>query len=159
MQSKPEAYEMLKTLLTSQRLAVVATVMQGRPYTSLVAFAASEDLRRIVFCTARATTKYRNLSEEPNVSVLIDSRTHSVEDFATGAAVTAIGKASELPESIVGPAIERFLRKHPHLEVFVRSPSTALCSVEVEKYYLVTRFQHVVEMDVTRWSSSSPSQT
>jgi len=159
MQSKPEAYETLKTLLTAQRLAVVATQMQGRPYTSLVAFAASEDLRRIAFCTTRATTKYRNLSEEPNVSVLIDSRTHSVEDFATGAAVTAIGKASELPESIVGPAIERFLRKHPHLEVFVRSPSTALCSVEVEKYYLVTRFQHVVEMDVTRWSSSSPSQT
>jgi len=159
MQSKPEAYEMLKTLLTSQRLAVVATVMQGRPYTSLVAFAASEDLRRIVFCTARATTKYRNLAEDPNVSVLIDSRSHSVQDFATGAAVTAIGKAAELLESVAGPAAERFLRKHSHLDAFVRSPSTALCSVEVETYYLVTRFQHVVEMDVTQWSSSNPSRT
>ena len=159
MQSKPEAYEMLKTLLTAQRLAVVATVMRGRPYTSLVAFAASDDLRQIVFCTTRATTKYRNLSEEPNVSVLIDSRTHSVEDFATGAAVTAIGEAAEFPESVAGPAVERFVRKHSHLEAFVRSPSTALCSVEVETYYLVTRFQHVVEMDVTQWSSSNPSRT
>jgi nitroimidazol reductase NimA-like FMN-containing flavoprotein (pyridoxamine 5'-phosphate oxidase superfamily) len=159
MQSKPEAYEILNTLLTTQRLAVVATVMRGRPYTSLVAFAASEDLRRVVFCTTRATTKYRNLSEEPNVSVLIDSRTHSVEDFATGAAVTAIGKAAELPASVAGPTVERFLRKHSHLEAFVRSPSTALCSVEVEKYYLVTRFQHVVEMDVTQWSSSNHSRT
>jgi heme iron utilization protein len=159
MQSKAEAYAMLKTLLTTQRLAVVATVMRGRPYTSLVAFAASEDLRRIVFCTTRATTKYRNLSENPNVSVLIDSRTHSVEDFATGAAVTAIGTAAELPKSAGGATVERFLRKHPHLEAFVGAPSTALCSVDVEQYYLVTRFQHVVVMDVTQWSSSNPSRT
>lgn len=159
MQSKSEAYEILKTLLTTQQLAVVATQMQGRPYTSLVAFAASEDLRRIAFVTTRATTKYRNLSESPNVSVLIDSRTHSVEDFATGAAVTAIGRASELPDNVAGPTVERFLRKHPHLDAFARAPSTAVCSVEVETYFLVTRFQHVVEMDVTQWSFSSPSQT
>lgn len=157
MQSKPEAYEILKNLLTTQRLAVLATQMQGCPYTSLLAFVVSEDLRRIAFVTTRATTKYRNLSEEPNVSVLIDSRTHSVEDFATGAAVTAVGKAAELPEKVAGPTVMRFLGKHPHLEAFVMSPSTAVCSVEVSTYYLVTRFQHVVKMDVTQWSSSSPS--
>lgn len=156
MQSKPEAYEILKNLLGSERLAVLATQMQGRPYTSLVAFVASEDLRRIVFVTPRATTKYRNLSREPGVSVLIDSRTHSTEDFATAAAVTALGEGAELAEEVAGPTIERFLLKHPHLEVFVRSPSTAICSVAVEKYYLVTRFQHVVEMDPRQWSSSSP---
>lgn len=159
MQSNPEAYEILKSLLNDQRLAVVATQMQRRPYTSLVAFVPSEDLRRIAFATTRATTKYRNLSEEPNVSVLIDSRTHSVEDFTTGVAATALGKAAELPAGAAGPTVERFLRKHPHLESFVMSPSTAMCAVEVEKYYLVTRFQHVVEMDVTQWSSSSLSQT
>jgi len=159
MKSKPEAYETLKTLLTTQQLAVVATQMRRWPYTSLVAFVATEDLRRIIFVTTRATTKYRNLSEKPGVSVLIDSRTHSVEDFATGAAVTAIGNAAEIPKDAAGPTVERFLRKHPHLEVFVKSPSTAVCSVEVETYYLVTRFQHVVEMDVTQWSSSNPSLT
>jgi putative heme iron utilization protein len=156
MQSKPEAFEVLKHLLHTQRLAVLATQMQGRPYTSLVAFAASDDLRRIAFVTSRATTKYRNLSADPNVSMLIDSRTHSVEDFATGTAATAIGKAAELPGNAAGPTVERFLARHPHLEAFVMSPSTALCSVEVETYYLVTRFQHVVEMDATQWSSSIP---
>lgn len=154
MQSKQRDFEMLKTLLLSQRLAVVATQMQGCPYTSLVAFVASEDLHRIAFVTSRATTKYRNLSGNPNVSVLIDSRSHSYEDFATGAAVTAIGKAAEVTKDSVGPTIERFLQKHPHLEAFVHSPSSAVCSVEVEKFFLVTRFQHVVEMDVSQWSSS-----
>ncbi len=158
MQSKTEAYEVLKALLTTQRLAVVATQMRRRPYTSLVAFVATDDLRRIAFYTSRATTKYRNLSAEPHVSLLIDSRTHSVEDFATGSAVTAIGRAAEVSGAAAGSLDALFLRHHPHLEAFVRSPSTALCLVEVETYYLVTRFQHVVEMDVSRWSSSNPSQ-
>lgn len=158
MQSNSEAHKILRTLLTTQRLAVVATEMQGSPYTSLVAFVASEDLRRIVFFTTRATQKYRNLSTNPAVSVLIDSRTDTVEDFATGSAVTVIGNAAKIPRNAAGPIIERFLQKHPHLETFVKSPSTAVCSVEVNTYYLVTHFQHVIEMDVTQWSSSNPSQ-
>lgn len=156
MQSGQTAFEMLKALLETQHLAVVATQMQGRPYTSLVAFLASDDLRRIAFVTSRATTKYRNLSKEPSVSVLIDSRTHSVEDFSTGVAVTAVGAATEITDHHAEPIVERFLRKHPHLEAFVRSPSTAVCLVDVERYYLVTRFQHVEEMDVTQWSPLSP---
>ena len=155
MQTEKTAFEVLKALLETQHLAVVATQMPGHPYTSLVAFAASDDLRSLGFVTSRATTKYRNLSREPGVSMLIDSRTHSVEDFSAGAAVTAVGTASELADKQAEPIVERFLRKHPHLEAFVRSPSTAVCMLDVEKYYLVTRFQHVEEMDVTQWSSLS----
>lgn len=156
MQSEPSGFDLLKTLLGTQHLAVVATQMQGRPYASLVAFSASDDLRTLAFVTSRATTKYRNLCGDPRVSLLIDSRTHSVEDFSTGAAVTALGTATEIPDNLAGPTIERFLSRHPHLEAFVRSPSTAVCLVDVEKYYVATRFQHVEEMDVNQWSSSNP---
>ena len=96
MQSSPAAVDTLRTLLRKQPLAVLATQRGGHPYSSLVAFAASADLRRVVFVTSRATTKYRNLSEEPYVSLLIDSRTHSVEDFTIGAAVTVLGRAAEI---------------------------------------------------------------
>ena len=156
MQSSPVAVDTLRTLLRTQPLAVLATQRGGHPYSSLVAFAASEDLRRVVFVTSRATTKYGNLSEEPYVSLLIDSRTHSVEDFTTGAAVTVLGRAAEIGDKQRSELLEGFLRKHPHLEAFARSPSTALCGVEVETYILVTRFQHVVEMKVSEWSSSNP---
>ncbi len=156
MQTQPVAVDMLRKLLTSQPLAVLATQRGGHPYTSLVAFAASEDLRRIVFVTSRATTKYRNLFEAPHVSLLIDSRTHSVEDFTAGAAVTVLGRAAEIFDKQGSTLLEGFLRKHPHLETFARAPSTALCGVEVDRYVLVTRFQHVVEMRVSEWSSSNP---
>ncbi len=153
MQIEQTAFDRLRELLLHQQLAVVATQMQEEPYTSLVAFSASDDLREIVFVTSRATSKYRNLSANPNVSVLIDSRTHSVEDYSTGTAVTAVGKAAEVLENEVDAAAMRFIGKHPHLEGFVKAPTTAVCRIQVEKYYLVTRFQHVVELDVTQWSS------
>jgi nitroimidazol reductase NimA-like FMN-containing flavoprotein (pyridoxamine 5'-phosphate oxidase superfamily) len=156
MPSSPDACDTLKTLLRTQPLAALATQRGGHPYSSLVAFAASEDLRRVMFVTSRATTKYGNLSAEPYVSLLIDSRTHSVEDFTTGAAVTVLGRAAEIGNEQKSELLEIFLRKHPHLDAFARSPSTALCGVDVETYILVTRFQHVVEMKVSEWSSSNP---
>jgi len=151
MKSSPVAIDALRTLLRTQPLAVVATQQGGHPYTSLVAFAASEDLRRIVFVTSRTTTKYRNLSAEPYVSLLIDSRTHSVEDFSAGSAVTVQGRCAEIGDKLGSALLESFLRKHPHLESFARAPSTALCGVEVETYVFVTQFQHVVEMRVSAW--------
>ncbi len=154
MESSAVAVDTLRTLLKTQPLAVVATRQGGQPYTSLVAFAASEDLRRLCFVTSRATTKFRNLSEAPCVSLLIDSRTHSVEDFTAGAAVTVLGRAAEIGDRQGSELLEGFLLKHPHLEAFARAPSTALCGVEVDRYILVTRFQHVVEMRVSEWSSS-----
>ena len=155
MQSSPIAVDTLRTLLTTQPLAVLATLQNGHPYASLVAFVASDDLRRIAFVTPRATTKFRNLFDAPQVSLLIESRTHSVEDFTAGAAVTALCRAAEIGDKLGAELLASFLRKHPHLESFARSPSTALCGVEVETYFLVTRFQHVVEMRISEWSSSN----
>jgi len=150
------ALDTLKTLLKVQPLAVLATQRSGHSYTSLMAFAATEDMRRIVFVTSRATTKYGNLTAEPYVSLLIDSRTHSVEDFTYGAAVTVLGRATEIADKQGSELLEAFLLKHPHLEAFAQSPSTALYVVAVESYVLVTRFQHVVEIKVSEWLSSSP---
>jgi len=155
MPSSTVAIDTLRTLLTTQRLAVVATQQNGQPYTSLVAFVASEDLRRIAFVTHRATTKFRNLTETPEVSLLIDSRPHTGEDFAAGAAVTVLGRAAELGDQQKAELLAAFLRKHPHLESFAQLPSTALCGVEVETYVLVTHFQQVVEMKVSEWPSSN----
>ena len=149
-------FALLKKLLTTQHLAVLATAQGGHPYTSLVAFVASEDMRHLAFVTGRATTKYRNMIETPDVSLLIDSRTHSVEDFTAGAAVTVLGRVTETVDKESSVLLAAFLRKHPQLESFVQAPTTALCDMDVHRYVLVTRFQHVVDMKVGEWLSSNP---
>ena len=141
--------DIIGSLLASQSLAVLATQDHGQPYTSLMAFAATQDLKHLIFATTRATRKYTNLLADPRVSILVDSRANKPEDFSQAAAVTALGKAWELQGRERQDYLKIFLAKHPYLEEFASSPTCALLRVTVEKYILVTRFQEVREVYLT----------
>jgi nitroimidazol reductase NimA-like FMN-containing flavoprotein (pyridoxamine 5'-phosphate oxidase superfamily) len=141
-----EMEKIIQELLNSQRLAVLSTQMSGRPYSNLVAFAATEDLQDILIATTRATRKYANMTAEPRVSLLIDNRSNEETDFGETSAVTVLGIAEE----VLGPERERYLqiylKKHPYLMEFVSAPTCALIKVKVERFIMVTRFQEVREI-------------
>ena len=134
----------LKALFSSQGLAVISTHEHGQPYCNLVAFASSEDLLHLVFATTRSTRKYANIDEDPRISLLIDNRSNRVSDFHEAMAVTAIGLSEEVLSPEKDNLLKVYLSKHPHLEDFVMSPTCALMQVEVKRYYVVSRFQHVL---------------
>jgi nitroimidazol reductase NimA-like FMN-containing flavoprotein (pyridoxamine 5'-phosphate oxidase superfamily) len=141
-----EMREIVQSLLHSQRLAVLSTLMSGRPYSNLIAFAVTDDLRDIFFATTRATRKFANLTVEPQVSLLMDNRSNQETDFGEASAVTVLGSAEE----VLGPErdkyLQLYLKKHPYLEDFITAPTCALIRVKVEKYIMVTQFQEVREI-------------
>jgi nitroimidazol reductase NimA-like FMN-containing flavoprotein (pyridoxamine 5'-phosphate oxidase superfamily) len=144
-----EIKSILEKLFQDQRLAVLATHEgDGQPYASLMAFAASADLKQILLVTSRSTRKYANLTAQPRVSLLIDSRSQRSADIHEAVAVTVLGRAEE----VAGPERDRllahYLAKNPHLEGFATSPTCALLRVKVKSYYVVSRFQDVVELHV-----------
>lgn len=149
-EEEQKAWQRVRDLLDSQRLAAVATDRTGHPYCSLVAFAVVDDLKRILFATPRATRKFRNLQSNPKVALLIDNRKNRETDLHESAAVTAIGTAREIEEKGNEYFFEAYIRKHPALEGFVRSPTCAFICVEIDRYYYVSRFQHVVELRTNR---------
>ncbi len=136
--------EQLHHLFFSQLLAVLSTQEEGQPYCSLVAFAATDDIRSLVFATNRATRKYANLVHEPRISLLIDNRSNDVSDFHNAVAVTATGRAIEIPEGEKVSFLKLYLNKHPNLKDFVMSPGCAMIRIQVERYYIVNRFQNVM---------------
>lgn len=136
----------LKQLLQSQPLAVLATQQGGQPYASLVAFSSSKDLKRLYFATSRSTRKYAGLSTDPRVALLVDNRSNKPSDFRLAMAATATGKAAEVVPSERQMAADLHLAKHPHLKDFVNSPTCALCEIRVRTFFVVTRFQSVVEI-------------
>jgi len=93
MKKEFDTMQQLKTLLARQRLAVLATHWSGQPYSSLVSFAATADLKDILFATTRATRKYPNLSADARVALLIDNRSNKESDIQKAVAVTATGNA------------------------------------------------------------------
>jgi nitroimidazol reductase NimA-like FMN-containing flavoprotein (pyridoxamine 5'-phosphate oxidase superfamily) len=136
------------SVLRSQKLAVLATNRIDRPYTSLVAFAATADLKNLLFASDRATRKYANVMANPHVALLVDTRTNRAADFNSVVAVTAIGRAAEVGGPMRARFLKVYLAGHPSLEKFAKSPTCALMRVRVKHYYVVSRFQNVVELRV-----------
>ena len=83
-----EAYrqETLREMMEEQLLGVLGTHRDGEPYTSLVGFAATDDLKQLLFATGRATRKHANLVDDARASMLIDTRTNRPADFTEAAA-------------------------------------------------------------------------
>lgn len=135
-------------MLRQQPFGVLGTSREGHAYTSLVAFAATEDLGRIYFATTRATRKYHNLSQDNQVALLVDNRSDYGMSLYESAAVTAYGTACEVSLGNDQSASNSYLAKHPHLRTFLSSPSTALFCIKVENYQLVQRFQNVTEFRI-----------
>jgi putative heme iron utilization protein len=140
--------EVLRELMESQLLGVLGTHHDGEPYTSLVGFAATTDLKHLLFATGRSTRKRANLTADARASMLMDSRTNRPADFTEAAAATAVGVVEEVSEAELAEFDRIFLTKHPHLESFVHSPSCVRLRLRVSVYMVVTHFQHVMELHV-----------
>lgn len=149
----------LRELFHAQSLAVVATLKKEQPFTNLVAFVATDDLRHLVFATSRATRKYENLKKNPRVSMTIDNRQNMASDFSDATAVMAVGVAEEVTGSERRSLEERYLKKHPYLQSFISAPSCALIKVQVIKYDIVQRFQNVVELECSHGCGSVSSRS
>jgi nitroimidazol reductase NimA-like FMN-containing flavoprotein (pyridoxamine 5'-phosphate oxidase superfamily) len=148
LKEKEQIREILLELFSSQKLAVLGTHQSGQPYGSLVAFAATADLKNLVFATTRATRKFANLQADSRVSMVLDNRSNRVVDFRKAVTATALGRAGEVRGEERKKLARLYLAKHPHLREFVASPTCALVKIRVEVYYLVWRFQNVFEWRV-----------
>lgn len=138
-----QTIETIKALFDAQPFAVLATHDGVQPYVSLMAFAATDDLKRLLFATERNTRKYANLVSNPRAAALIDNRSNQVSDTREAIAITALG---ETRESDKERHLSIFLKKHPHLEAFVELPSCAFVEMQVVNYFVVEGLQGVKEL-------------
>jgi nitroimidazol reductase NimA-like FMN-containing flavoprotein (pyridoxamine 5'-phosphate oxidase superfamily) len=132
----------LRSLLTSQKLAVLASYGDSQPYCSLMAFAVSEDLKYLLVATKRGTRKYRNIQEHPRVSLLIDNRRNQAEDFQQAVAVTVLATAAEIEPEAREQALSVYLFKHPYMRSFCQDPDCALLKLTVARYLVVSSFRN-----------------
>ena len=141
----------LRELEKGQLHAVLATAAEGRPYTSLVAYALAPGGMGVLFSTGKRTRKYRNILANAAVSILIDTRANTGRDYLTAESLTIEGSARPLRRGRSRDEMGKvFLSKHPVLEAFVADRETALVLVEAEQIVHVGRFQEVTVWKVGR---------
>jgi len=141
----------LKVFNSREPFAVLATNEGGKPYTSLISFAFTPDLREVIFATPKNTRKFRNIIDAKGVALLIDNRSNKKKGFMETEAITVTGTARTLRRGrawIEYAGI--FLKKHPELEEFINAQTTALIVIDITSCVHVGQFQTVTVMDRNR---------
>ena len=142
MKPQTEIRDFIRQVLSANRFAVLATVSEGKPHSSFVAYTASGDSLQLIFATYRHTHKYANLKQNNQVSILIENS----KDRSTEITVlTATGKACEVDAADGEALLQTHLRQHPELNDFLLSSECAVFRVDVEAYQLV------LGIDDIRW--------
>jgi len=131
----------VEALLRTEKFGVLATSGEEGPYTSLLSFVVSDDLRSIIFATSSMTGKFRNLMSSPSVSFLVDNRGARGGEIMEIETLSAIGEAYVLTDKQSSFLKGRLLQKFPDLGSFLADPETAIVEVKVKKYIMVSRFQ------------------
>lgn len=150
METHEDIRKQLKELFHRRQLAVLSTQQDGQPYASLIAFTVEDNLRHLYFVTPRTTRKFQNLSASPKVALLINDSENRETDFHRAIAVTIVGWAEEIAGTEREKSLATYLTRHPHLEDFAAAPTSALIRVTIRSFYMVRRFQQVMELHINQ---------
>jgi nitroimidazol reductase NimA-like FMN-containing flavoprotein (pyridoxamine 5'-phosphate oxidase superfamily) len=134
-----EMLEKMKSLVRSHDTCVLATVSEGRPHCSLMAYAPNDACGEIYMVTHRTTSKYKNLINNPHVSLLIDTREeHPGEKRPEARALTVTGEFRRIQDKKKRLSVEaRLTAAHPFLKDFVRLGEAEIFSVKVVSFLLL----------------------
>ena len=129
----------MKALAKQKDICVLATVSEGKPHCSLMAYATDDDCREIYMVTQKGTKKYKNLIENPSVSLLIDTREEQAASRPLQAkALTIAGLFQEIDnEGKKRLARTRLLERHPHLAGFIDQADTELLCIKATSFQLL----------------------
>jgi nitroimidazol reductase NimA-like FMN-containing flavoprotein (pyridoxamine 5'-phosphate oxidase superfamily) len=128
--------DQMKDFAREKNVCVLATITGNKPYCSLMAYATDAECTEIYLATHRATKKFRNLTENAAVSLLIDSREKTPRSQAQ--ALTVEGICTQVdPPAERADIRARLLETHPHLKDFLAHPECVLLRVEIRSFLLL----------------------
>jgi nitroimidazol reductase NimA-like FMN-containing flavoprotein (pyridoxamine 5'-phosphate oxidase superfamily) len=88
--------------------------------------------------TRRGTRKYRNLCQNPAISLLIDTRASRSDRSRTEAALTVAGVFEEIEDRERLRRIRaRFLAHHPGMDDFMRHPEAVMICIKTSSFLLL----------------------
>jgi nitroimidazol reductase NimA-like FMN-containing flavoprotein (pyridoxamine 5'-phosphate oxidase superfamily) len=129
----------MKALVLSKDSCVLATSAGDKPHCSLMVYVADDQCREIFMVTHRKGTKYANLKQNPNVSLLIDTREeHQGENRPKALALTVNGTFTEIEDPRQITAVgEQLMNRHPHMADFMSDDQVAVFAVKVGSFLLL----------------------
>ena len=131
--------EKARELIRKQGTCVLATAAENCPHCSLMAYACNEMCSELYMLTGRKTLKYKNLMENPEVSILIDTRASTVhKDHEQTTALTLSGKFEPVPSSPEETIMRQTIKtRHPDLGDLLNDSDTEVVRIKIESFLLL----------------------
>ena len=128
--------EEMKALAREKNSCVLATIVDSKPYCSLMAYVTNNACTEIYMVTHRQTQKFKNLAANPAVSLMIDNRDTSPRTAARALTVEGVF------QRITDPARQKEVRRnllsaHPHLSEFMGNPDAEVFQINIKSFLLL----------------------
>ena len=128
--------EQMRALAKERNMCVLATIDNAKPYCSLMAYAADETCNEIYMVTHRKTQKYKNLLENPAVSLLIDTREKTPRSQTQALTIEGTFYKIQNPKKKI-EIRNTLLKEHPHLEGFMDHPDAEFLCIKIKAFLLL----------------------
>lgn len=132
--------EEMKSLVEQKKTCVLATASDNNPHCSLMAYVTDDNCGEIYMITGRNTKKFRNLSENPSVSLLIDTREEDYGSESPGGvrAITVSGVFTPLHDENKESLIRaKMTSRHPNIKDLIEQPDSEILCIKIISFLLL----------------------
>ena len=127
--------DLCKAMVADNNFCVLSTCKDNLTNSSLMLYLSNEEQDKLYMVTLKGSLKYTNICENPEVSLLIDTREQILEEQGSVKALTVYGRASILEDPVFHEDIlKKLTKKHPTLKALSRLEEASVLEVQVEKF-------------------------
>ena len=128
--------EKMKNFVKKKNICVLSTISGNKPYCSLMAYITDATCKEVYMVTHKNTTKFKNLQNNPWVSLLIDSR--ETHPRSNARALTIDGVFVPLFDEDKKQKIrDKMLESFPHMKEFIHHPESELIRIKINSLLLL----------------------
>ena len=140
--------ETIRDIISASDLAVLATCADNQPHCSLMAYAVHND-SSILMLTRRETRKFKNISANPRVSVMVDTRLESSEQRFAIKALTINGVCSPCSKHEQKRLKDLLVVQHPQLKELAALEDSVVVEVKADSFLLLDGVSNAFFLDLS----------
>ena len=135
---KLKMLDKVEEILRENSLCVLCTDGESIPHCSLMTYMPSDDLKSLYMISIQESKKYKNLSSNPDVSVLIDTRQRiSYQKDKKIISVTFEGHYEPIEQKEIEQIKASFVKEHIELDEIIKSPGVAIFGIKLKSFSLL----------------------
>jgi nitroimidazol reductase NimA-like FMN-containing flavoprotein (pyridoxamine 5'-phosphate oxidase superfamily) len=129
----------MKSLLQATDMCVLATCAEGKPHCSLMAYITDDAGKMVFMVTLKETQKYRNFLQNPQASLLVDTRNvqpppvrHEIRALTVSGTFQPITETTEKKR-----ILQKMAERHPHLKELLAREDAEPFAIKIDSFLLL----------------------